>query len=278
MYKHLIRTTLWLIGIMGILSLWVVNAQSEPSKDIVIEATATAADRTLRINKYFANAYTVSRCDGCEISTLSSDTIHTYEEPWTYTITLSLTGWADRWTFNERNNKPLVPQNGTTMTWIKITYMPSLADWFWTSSTNAGNSFFYCFNREWKITSLPENSFDTSNITAVGNYFFSYFNYKWALTSLPVWSFDTSNISWTIWNDFFSNFNNNWALTSLPTWSFNTSKISGKVWYSFFTHFNNNWALESLPEWSFDISKITTVGEDFFCYFNGWWALTSLPK
>ena len=44
------------------------------SKDIVLQATATEADQSLTINKYFANAYSVSRCDGCETSTLSSDT------------------------------------------------------------------------------------------------------------------------------------------------------------------------------------------------------------
>jgi hypothetical protein len=38
----------------------VVNAQ-EVNKDIIIEATATADGQTLKINKYFNNAYTVDR-------------------------------------------------------------------------------------------------------------------------------------------------------------------------------------------------------------------------
>ena len=44
------------------------------SKNIVLQATATEAGQTLKINKYFKNAYTVSRCDGCETLILSSDT------------------------------------------------------------------------------------------------------------------------------------------------------------------------------------------------------------
>ena len=275
MYKHLFRAMLWLIGLMGTLSLWVVNAQSEPSKDIVIEATATEANQTLTINKYFANAYTVSRCDGCETSTLSSDTWHTYEEPWTYTITLSLTGWATRWTF-QNVSKPLVPQNGTTMTWVKIAYMPSLADWFGTSSTTAGNYFFYNFNRDWALTSLLEWSFDTSKITTVWNYFFDKFNNNWKLTSLPDNSFRLSTWLTTVWDYFFDWFNGNWVLTSLPTGSFDTSKIT-TVGIYFFSSFNRDWALISLPDNSFQFPALTTAGGSFLNSFNSNWQLKKLP-
>ena len=120
MYKHLFRATLWLIGIMGILALWIVDAQ-EINKDIVLEATSTAVNQTLKINKYFANAYTVYRWDGNPVENLTSDTTHTYTWAWTYTITLLTT--ADRWTFSDVS-KPLVPINGTTTTCVKITYMP----------------------------------------------------------------------------------------------------------------------------------------------------------
>ena len=98
MHKYLLRTALWLMWIMGTLSLWVVNAQSEPSKDIIIEATATESNQTLKINKYFANAYTVDRWDGSPVAKLTADTTHPYGIASGYTITLSLS-WADRWTF-----------------------------------------------------------------------------------------------------------------------------------------------------------------------------------
>ena len=164
------------MGLMGTLAIWVVNAQ-EINKDIVIEATSTAANQTLKINKYFSNAYTVDWWDGTTWN-LTADTTHEYSTPWTYPITLSTT--ANRWTF-QNVSKPLVPTNGTTMTWVKITYMPSLADGFGANATNPGNYFFDSFNRGWALTNLPENSFDTSKITTVGNYFFSDFNYFWAL-------------------------------------------------------------------------------------------------
>ena len=276
------------------------------SKDIVLEATSTAANQTLKINKYFKSAYTVDWWDGSPIETVSADKSHTYNTAWTYTITLSLTWWVDRWTF-QNVSKPLVPKYGTTVTWVKIIYMPSLADGFGANETNPGNYFFRSFNgqwaltslpewsfdtskitvawlyffsnfnQNWAITSLPERSFDTSNITTVGHYFFSSFNDNKALTSLPSWSFDISNISWEVWHNFFSYFNNNWQLTSLPADSFNTSKITAAKDF-FFSYFNYNWALTSLPERSFDISNITTVGNNFFEAFNQNWALTSLPS
>ena len=242
------------------------------SKDIVLEATSTASNQTLKINKYFANAYTVDRWDGSLTQDLTGDTVHTYSVASGYTITLSTT--ADRWTF-KNVYKPLVPTNWTTVTDVKIVSMPSLADWFGNNATNPGNYFFYNFNSNWKLTSLPEWSFDTSKITTVGSDFFFSFNNKWKLTSLPEWSFDTSKIT-SVGDYFFDYFNAYWQLINLPTWSFNISKIT-KAWHEFFCWFNSYWALISLPKWSFDTSNITTVQSDFFSSFNYNWALTSLP-
>ena len=248
-------------------------AKWEVSKDIILEATSTEANQTLKINKYFNNAYTVDWGDGTPVTGLTADTTHTYFIPWTYTIILSTT--ANRWTFKWANN-PLVPQEGTTMTWVKVTYMPSLADGFGSSATSVGNNFFRAFNYYWAITGLPTWSFDTSNITAVGTYFFRAFNFHWRLTSLPDDSFNISNISWSVWTRFFANFNRGWALISLPEWSFDTSNIT-KVWNNFFWEFNSQWALTSLPENSFNTSKISSIWNEFFRNFNFSWQLTSLP-
>ena len=255
--------------------------------DIVLQATATEANQTLKINKYFANAYTVDRWDWIS-GDLMADTTHTYENEWIYNIILSLTWWVSRWTFTS-NQKPVVPKNGTTVTWVKIIYMPSLAEWFGNSATAPWNYFFYFFNgwngwNGWALMDLPNGSFDTSNIITVWSYFFDDFNWGWLLTSLPDWSFDTSNIT-TVGNYFFSYFNQNWLLTSLPDWSFDTSNIT-TVWNYFFWGFNgDNWALINLPEWSFRLSTWLTMVSDYFFYdFNWsiltslWWQLTSLPN
>ena len=296
--KWVARTfiSLWAVlwGILAFVShpIWWTNAQSiecpewkflatwdvciTSDKDIVIQATATAANQTLKINKYFANAYIVDRWDGTTWD-LMEDTIHTYENKWTYNIILSLTWWASRWKFYF-SKKPLVPSNWTTMTWVGIIYMPSLADWFGDSATNVGNYFFSQFNSYWAIASLPEWSFDTSNITKVGTYFFALFNsYHTPLTTLPEWSFNISNISGTVGNNFFYFFNWGWSTTSLPAWSFDTSNIT-KVWDNFFYAFNGWWDLSGLPEWSFDISNISTVGTYFFFEFNDDWKLINLPE
>ena len=245
------------------------------SKNIVLQATATVANQTLKINKYFDNDYTVDWWDGTPVETLSSDKTHTYSVASGYTITLSTT--ADRWKFYKNYlYKPLVPTDGTTVTWVKIVSMPSLAYWFGDSATTPGDNFFYYFNCRWGLTSLPEWSFDMSNIMIAGIGFFDHFNANWQLTSLPEWSFDTSNIM-IAETGFFNGFNSAWLLTSLPEWSFNTSKIT-TVEGSFFSAFNYQWKLTILPEWSFDTSNITTVGNYFFGLFNQRWQLTRLPE
>ena len=270
------------------LATWDVCITNE--KDIVIQATATESGQIVTINKYFANDYTVDRWDGTTgewatwwwiIENIISHTTHTYSATWTYNITLSLS-WADRWTFREMwweisYTEPLVPVSWTTVTDVQIIYMPSLTEWFWDSAEVPGNRFFSWFNNSWAITSLPEWSFNTSQITTAGDLFFFCFNCNWKLTSLPEWSFNTSNISGAVGDNFFSYFNNYWQLTSLPIWSFNTSQIT-TAWNNFFSRFDYSWALTSLPDWSFNISNISgTVGGGFFSYFNTYWQLTSLP-
>jgi hypothetical protein len=51
-----------------------------------------------------------------------------------------------------------------------------------------GSSFFLFFNRDWKLTSLPDWSFDTSNITSVWSYFFFGFNYSWSIPKVSAWT------------------------------------------------------------------------------------------
>jgi len=257
-------------------------AKWDEDKEIIIEVTATEADQTLTINKYFNSAYTVDWGDGSPVETVSTGITHPYDTAWTYNITLSLTWNATRWKFftNGNNNSytlQLVPKKWTTVTWVKIIYMPSLVDWFWESSTKVGGNFFLSFNANWAITSLPEWSFDTSYVKNGYNQFFGFFNKSWSLISLPTWSFNISNIE-TGTTNFFSHFNNGWAITSLPEWSFDISKLTYAD-VNFFYNFNNNWAITSLPGWSFNISNITDVPlASFFNGFNANWAITSLPE
>jgi len=261
---------MWLIGILAI---WVVNAQ-DANKDIILEAISTADNQTLKINKYFANAYTVDRWDGT-MWNLTWDIVHTYSVASGYTIILSLS-WTDRWTFQGKS-KPLVPIAETTMSWVKIVSMPSLAEWFGDNAKNPGNNFFRAFNYQWALTSLPIWSFDTSSIEMPWNGFFQDFNNEWKLKALPDWSFNISNIE-TVGVCFFQRFNNSWALIELPDDSFNTSNIRS-VGDGFFNAFNRKWSLIKLPGWSFNISNITwDAGDFFFCAFNREWELTSLPN
>ncbi|MDR0875837.1 MAG: InlB B-repeat-containing protein [Clostridiales Family XIII bacterium] len=81
-----------------------------------------------------------------------------------------------------------------------------------TAGTTAGNYFFYRFNSGGALTSLPEGSFDTSDITHAEDNFFCGFNADGDLTSLPEGSFNTSNIT-VADNGFFDRFNDWGALT-----------------------------------------------------------------
>ena len=288
MFKF-VSVLLWGVAVLISYPIWITNAQSidcpewkflatwniciTNEKDIVIQATATEDNQTLTVNKYFANAYIVDRWDGSTWN-LTTDTTHTYDVAWIYDIILSLS-WSDRWKFWA--SKALVPKAWTTVTWVKIVYMPSLAEWFWDSATAPWNYFFHYFNNAWALTSLPEWSFDTSNITTAGVNFFTQFNKEWLLTTLPEWSFNTINISWRVEEGFFWNFNRRWNLTILPEWSFKIDNIT-VAWNNFFLTFNTSWSIEALPEWSFNTSNITEVGDRFFCNFNEVWKITSLPE
>lgn len=48
------------------------------NKDIIIQATATESGQTLKINKYFKNAYTVDWGDGSAVQNLTAGIKHTY--------------------------------------------------------------------------------------------------------------------------------------------------------------------------------------------------------
>ena len=185
-------------------------------EDVSIQLTAeiTAANQTVTVNKYFANAHTIDWGDGTPVTTLSANTLHTYATTGSYTITLAFTGGAGRWTF-ANSAIPFIPQAGTTANNIVVSSIPALS-WFGISPTDVGDNFFINFNYLGALTSLPAGSFDTSSISGVvGNNFFAGFNKQGVLTSLPAGSFNISGIT-SIGNSFFSQFNRVGALTSLP--------------------------------------------------------------
>lgn len=169
--------------------------------------------------------------------------------------------------------------------------------------------FFYCFNRNGTLTSLPEGSFDIHRViyAETGQTYsygiFGYFNYSGALTSLPEGSFDTSNIKDASQSDYyyvnqygqrsranyiqlshysFLGFNHLGALTSLPEGSFDFDNLKSVNGSSILTGFNKNGALTSLPEGSFGFSSFAdannriTSGLDLGD-FNNNGRLTSLP-
>jgi len=97
------------------------------------------------------------------VANFTTDTTKTYTAAGTYTITLELTGGAQRWTFNYAN-KPLVPNTLTTANNVYVSVMPDLS-WFGTSETDVGAGFFQNFNNTGALTSLPSGSFNTSHIS-----------------------------------------------------------------------------------------------------------------
>jgi len=222
--------------------IWEISYDKNSKTNIVINITVVQANQKITINKYFSNDYNVDWWDGL-IEWLTEDKTHTYEKVWTYDIILSLREWAERWMF-QGWYKPLISKNLTSIKEIKITSMPSLAEWFGESETEPWDNFFAYFNYWWAITELPKWSFDTSWIKVAWDGFFTYFNSKWALTELPEWSFDTSNIK-IVWDRFLGWFNYEWNLTDLPDWSFNISNIE-RTWISFLNQFNWGWAPKSL--------------------------------
>ena len=74
---------------------------------IQLTAELTLANQLVTVNKYFANAHTIDWGDGTATANLTANTTHTYTTSGTYTITLALTGIANRWTFTN-SSKPWV--------------------------------------------------------------------------------------------------------------------------------------------------------------------------
>jgi hypothetical protein len=252
------------------------------TNSIFLEATTNAVNQDVKLNKYFANAFTVCwdwADDPAVAESVAAATTNTYASPGTYDIELKP---ADRtyqgygvWTFQSFTSSPLIPTSGTTAQTVTVSSMPPMGR-FMADATTAPGYFFHYFNRSGALTSLPAGSFDTSGIAAAGGYFFSAFNSNGNLTSLPAGSFDTSNIA-AAGNGFFSTFNDSGALASLPDGSFDTSGIT-TAGTSFFSRFNWSGALASLPAGSFDTSNISgTVGDSFYYGFNYYSDLTSLP-
>lgn len=171
---------------------------------IELKAVVTAANQTVKVNKYFANAHNIDWWDGSPVANHTADTTHTYSAAGTYKIKLTLAWWATRWTFVSAA-KPLVPTAGTTASNIYISSMPSLADYFGANATNPGDNFFYCFNYIGALTSLPAGSFILSQLpVASRNNYFSYFNSDGKLTK-QVWGIQIKNahnaaINFDYWN------------------------------------------------------------------------------
>ena len=76
---------------------------------IELTAVITVPGQTVRVNKHFTNAYMIDWGDGSAVANLTALTGHTYSSAGTYTITLTLTGGATRWTFGY-HYASLVPQ------------------------------------------------------------------------------------------------------------------------------------------------------------------------
>ena len=65
MYKHLFRVILWLIGIMGVLALWIVNADVT-----VTHYTGSNISYTLNWNETFTWVWTITITDGVDTITI----------------------------------------------------------------------------------------------------------------------------------------------------------------------------------------------------------------
>jgi len=81
--------------------------------DMYLKVITTGPNQTVRINKYFANAFMVNRGDGSPSITLTTTGVtKTYTQSGTYTIALTLTGGAERRTFHSNwFHYPLVPKS-----------------------------------------------------------------------------------------------------------------------------------------------------------------------
>ncbi|MDR2564876.1 MAG: YDG domain-containing protein [Bifidobacteriaceae bacterium] len=247
---------------------------------IVLRAEITAGGQQVKLNKYFANGYTVDWGDGTPVEqapeSATGSLIHVYDGArdggYKITLTSLLTG-EQRWTFRN-GSAPLVPKSGTTAARMVVKKFPKLRA-FMSSQTRADDHFFRSFNYSGALAELAPGSFDTSDITWAGDHFFDDFNLNGKLERLPEGSFDTSAIT-RAGSYFFAYFNYYGVLTGLPEGSFGTSSITS-AGFNFFVAFNYYGALTKLPEGSFDTSRITSAGSEFFAAFNYAGALTELP-
>ncbi|MDR2620662.1 MAG: YDG domain-containing protein [Propionibacteriaceae bacterium] len=237
---------------------------------IELTVQTDAPDQTVRLNKYFANAFDVNWGDGTDSQQLTTSTIHTYAAAKTYTVRLisRVDARYQAWAFAVYNIDPLVSKSWTDAVSVTVSFMPPM-ERFMTSANVAPDNFFCAFNREGALTKLPDGSFNTSSIATVGNHFFSRFNDNGALTELPAGSFNISSIA-TLGDSFFAGFNSSGsALTKLPDGSFRINGGITAVGDSFFASFNNgDSAITALPAGSFNTENITTVGNYFFANFN----------
>jgi len=121
--------------------------------DIQLTVITTGANQTVTVNRYFSNAHTINWGDGSPTVNHTAGATKTYTGAGTYTITLALTGSATRWTFH--GGMTLVPKIWTTASNVYVSYMPALSDYFGNNATNVGNNFFFGFNANGSLTSLP---------------------------------------------------------------------------------------------------------------------------
>lgn len=143
----------------------------------------------------------------------------------------------------------------------------------------AGDYFFYGFNSGGSITSYPEGSFDTSEITTFGDQCFRYFNrYNTVITSLPEGSFRFDSMV-KAGTHFCQNFNREaTGLKTLPAGSFRFPELV-EVGGNMFSSFNLQGAFIKLPVGSFQFPKLKTINGSFAYFFNGTRGqLTKLPK
>jgi hypothetical protein len=241
---------------------------------IALKVTTMESSQNLNLNKYFANGYSVDWGDGSAgESKADGTTLHPYTDPGTYTVVLtsSLSSEYARWTFMYGGNQPgLVPTADTTVDNVEVSYMPAMG-YFMTDATTAPNHFFFDFNYQGALTSLPEGSFDTSNITtATGENFFGRFNASGALTSLPEGSFIASNIA-TAGSYLFILFNTDGSLTSLPeSFAWPTTFTATESNRHFFRAFNS--PLTDTPDRTAQsiIEGLPTPTFDIDCFSSNW--------
>lgn len=160
---------------------------------------------------------------------------------------------------------------------VELLSMPTL-NAFTTDAegTTAGDYFFAYFNYNGSIISLPDGSFDTSNIEKCGNYFFYQFNSHPSnsnvetFDTLPAYSFELSGMK-TIGTYFFAYFNQYGKIKILPYGSFNTSSIENNAANAFY-YFNGYTSDRgAIPKNTANYTKTTNKGTGaiYAAYANG---------